>query len=314
MHHQTRFDTIRAVTVTVKKHLKHSGRNIEPRTTAIALPALFISIFIAATGCETVTQDFNDFTKSLTPKTPRQAAIEMFDQYDPDNRREGTLLISNSTFGGTDIYITAYRDMVENERDPLALAVAVRALAKHGEPDDALLIVPLLEHENLQVRWEAAKGLQRLHNPAVVPALLTTLGKTDIPGRDDEEPAVRQAAAIALGQYPEDRVFQGLVAALDARELSVNLAAQHSLETLTGTSQGLDRIDWLTWYQSLDHPSEVFAQQEEYLFPTYVRNRAWWEYIAFWTPAPVRETSAPPAGLAREDSHSTYGDDAATQQ
>jgi hypothetical protein len=204
--------------------------------------------------------------------------------------------------------------MVQNERDPLALAVAVRALAKHGTPDDALLLAPLLDHDNLQVRWEAAKGLQRLHNPLVVPRLLATLGKTDVPGMDDEAPAVRQAAAVALGQYPEDRVFQGLVAALDARELSVNLAAEQSLATLTGTSHGLDRLAWLAWYQSLDHPADVFQHQEEYLFPTYQRNKAWWEYIAFWAPPPVREAPAPPAGLIAENPRTTYGDEGEAQQ
>jgi hypothetical protein len=53
-------------------------------------------MILAAAGCDTISQDFNDLAKSFTPKTPRQAAIDMFDQYDPDNRREGALLISNS--------------------------------------------------------------------------------------------------------------------------------------------------------------------------------------------------------------------------
>lgn len=279
------------------------GRRIIHLTVAAAL-----GVLIAAAGCETISQDFGDLSKSLTPKTPREAAAEMFDKYDPDNRREGTLQISNSPFGGVDVYINAYRDMVNNERDPLVLAAAVRALAKHGTPEDAIIIAPHLEHENLQVRWESAKGLQRLHNPKIVSRLLTTLGKVDVPGTEDEAAAVREAAATALGQYSEDRVFQGLVAALDSRELSVNLAAERSLKLLTGQSQGLDRLDWLTWYQSLNNPALVFENKEEYLFPTYERDKVWWEYIAFWTPAPVREAPAPPAGTIAESSRSTYGD------
>jgi len=252
-------------------------------------------------GCGTVAQDINDFTASLTPNTPREAAVDMFDQYDPDKRRRGTLLIANSPFGGTDVYLRAYRDMVENEQDPLALAVAIRALAKHGEPADATMIARRLDHDNEQVRWEAAKGLQRLHNPAVVGSMLSRLRM------EEESPLVRRALAVALGQYPEDRVFQGLVQALYARELAVNKAAQQSLETSTGKSLGLDPRPWQRWYNQLERPELAFAGGEQYLFPTYRRDRAWWEHIAFWGPSPVREYPAPPAGLAADSTRSTYG-------
>lgn len=261
-----------------------------------------LAVLAVIGGCDTIAQDINEFGQSLTPRTPREAAIDMFDQYDPDNRREGTLLIANSPFGGTDIYITAYRDMVENERDPLVLAAAIRALAKHGDPEDTMLIAPHLAHPNEQVRWEAAKGLQRLHNPAVVRALLVVLQNPS------ETSDVRRAAAVALGQYPDDAVFQGLVAALDARELSVNIAAEQSLETLTGRSFGLDPRAWLAWYNSLSLTEDAFAGGEQYVFPTYSRNRTWWEYIAFWVPPPVREHPSPPAGLEPEGQRSTYAD------
>lgn len=261
-----------------------------------------VSALVLLCGCETIAQDFNDFTSSLTPKSPREAAVEMFDQYDPDKRREGTLLIANSPFGGTEVYLRAYRDMVQNEQDPLALAVAIRALAKHGEPADAKLIAPHLEHDNEQVRWEAAKGLQRLHNPEVVGLMLSRLRL------EDESPLVRRELAVALGQYPEDRVFQGLVQALYARELSVNMAAEQSLETLTGRSLGLDPRPWQRWYNDLDRPELAFEQGDEYLFPTYHRDRRWWEYLAFWSASPVREHPAPPAGLAAEGRRRTYGD------
>ncbi len=268
----------------------------------LAVIILSLGCGLCLGGCETIAQDFNELGASLTPTSPREAAIDMFDQYDPDKRREGTLLISNSPFGGTEIYVTAYRDMVENERDPLVLGVAIRALAKHGDSSDARLLAPRLEHENEQVRWEAAKGLQRLHDSDTVRFLLPVLQN------EDESSDVRRAAAIALGQYPQDPVFQGLVAALNARQLSVNVAAEQSLETLTGEALGLDPRVWLAWYNNLPLDTDAFAGGAAYMFPTYTRNRTWWEQIAFWSAPPVREQPAPPAGLVSETRRSTYGD------
>src|SRR5262245_19959512 len=157
-------------------------------------------------GCETVGQDLGDAASIFKPVTPHEAVVMMVDPHNADNRRRRTVLISNAPWGGTDVYVNQYRDMVDHERDPIVNAVAIRALARHGTPDDALKIMPQLAHANVQVRWEAAKGLQRLHHPAVVPDLLKALNN------ETEDADVRIAAAVALGQYPEDRVFQGLIA------------------------------------------------------------------------------------------------------
>jgi hypothetical protein len=250
-------------------------------------------------GCDTISQDFNDLTRSLFPPSPSQAAQWALDPHDPDHRREGTLLLANAPFGGNPPYMKMYRDYVANEPNPLVKAVAIRALAKHGTPEDAELIAPHLEDANKQVRWEAAKALQRLHNPAVVPLLLDTLSD------EAEDQDVRVAAAIALGQYPEDRVFQVLVEALDARELAVNDAARRSLATLTGESFGLDPRAWLVWYD--EHPDDAFAGRVEYLFPTYHRRDNLLETLAFWTDR-VEEQPAPPAGLRPSTERRTYED------
>jgi len=255
-------------------------------------------------GCDTIGQDLGGFGDVFDPTTPSEAARDMFDQYDSDKRRQGTVLISNAPFGGTEVYVKQYRDMVNNERDPIVKATAIRALGKHGLPEDALRIVPHLSNENVQVRWEAAKALQRLHNPAAVTDLLKTL-------RNDQELAdVRLATAVALGQYPEDRVFQGLVGALNARELAINTASQHSLATLTGQDFGLEAAAWLAWYNQTVGTGNAFAGQREYLFPTYQRDETWLEKLAFWTDKQF-EQPAPPAGLRPETEGSTYQDETA---
>lgn len=253
------------------------------------------------TGCDTIAQDFDLLTRNLIPPTPTEAAEMMVDQHNPDQRRAGVTWIANSPFGGADPYLRQYRLMVEIERDPTVLAAAVRALARHGEPDDAALISPHLAHANQHVRWETARGLQRLHNPVVVSDLLAVLRNAQ------ERSDVRIAAAHALGQYPQDRVFQALVGALDSRELAVNQTAEQSLATLTGRDLGNDPSDWLEWYGSVA-PRERFAEQREYRFTTYTRDETFFERIAFWQTTQF-EQPAPPAGLRSPDRRETYDND-----
>ena len=225
----------------------------------------------------------------------------MLDPYDPDARRRGTLLISNSPFGGVDTYVEAYRNMVKYELDPIALSAAIQALARHGTPGDAPLIAGKLSNESEQVRWEAAKGLQRLHNPVIVPELLRTLRN------EDEATEVRVSAGIALGQYPQDRVFQGLVGALTARELSINVAAAESLEMLTGQAWGIDAMAWYEWYNGAEFSGSAFVDQQDFVFPTYQRDVTVFEKMVFWNPKRFEEP-AHPAGLLPDDTRSTYVD------
>jgi hypothetical protein len=256
---------------------------------------------LLASGCETIGQDLGDVTSALHSVKPSEAAVMMMDPYDADNRRLGTVLISNSTFGGVDVYVKAYRDMVLNEHDPIVKAMAIRALGRHGQPEDATRILPNLHHESVQVRWESAKALQRLHNPAAVNDLLRVLRN------DREQSDVRIAAATALGQYSEDRVFQGLIAALDVRELAVNRAAERSLHTLTSQSLGLNSSVWLSWYNQQGSSSAAFAKQSDYVYPTYERDQSLLERLAFWTTRNF-EQPAPPAGLRPSAERTTYDD------
>jgi hypothetical protein len=274
------------------------------RTTCLLAAVSCIATAIVLSGCDTLGQDFNDLAAAIKPTTPAQAARDMMDPYDADKRRTGTVLISNAPFGGVEVYVTAYRDMVLNERDPIVKATAIRALARWGDPSDALRIVPYLnvETENVQVRWEAAKGLQRLHNPVVVPDLIKTLNN------DKEHEDVRIAAATALGQYPEDRAFQGLVFALNARELAINLAAQQSLYDITGQSLGIDPPAWLVWYGENVKQGTAFAGSRDFFYPVYWREDTVWEKIMFWTSRNF-EKPGQPAGLGPSGERRTYEDD-----
>ena len=120
-------------------------------------------------------------------------------------------------------------------------ATAIQALARHGQPDDAALIARQLDSPVEQIRIAAARGLQRIHNPAIADQLWKKLI------REDESAAVRVELAIALGQYSTRDSFEALTAALDDRELAVNLAAADSLRLITGADFGLESARWRAW-------------------------------------------------------------------
>jgi hypothetical protein len=84
--------------------------------------------------------------------------------------------------------------------------------------------------------------------------------------KDPSEPEaiVRAEAAIALGQYQEQKVLQALVAGLDDSELAVNQAALQSLQMHTGQDFQTDRAAWADW---LGRTKEPFAAHGTYTYP-----------------------------------------------
>lgn len=146
-----------------------------------------------------------------------------------------------------------------------------------------------LTDEDELVRLEAARGLQRIHAPQAVPVLLERLDRSIEPNPD-----VRTEAAIALGQYPENRVVRGLIAALADRRLAVNSGTLESLRTLTGQDFGYDRRAWLDWFGASKTP---FAARSVFIYPVFHRDRRLIEYIPF-VPQPPNEIAAQPAGVA----------------
>jgi hypothetical protein len=111
----------------------------------------------------------------------------------------------------------------------------------------------------------------------------------------ESDPQVRAEAAHALGQYPEPRVLQALIAGLDDVDLSVNRSALQALRTLTGQDLGLDRPAWVAWQQSTKTP---FAARGIYLYPVFNRTKRIYEYIPF-IPPPPNELEGTPTGLPR---------------
>jgi len=216
----------------------------------------------------------------LIPMSPRQAASDAFNPYDPDTRRRAINLLSNAPFGGESAYLRTYRLLV-SDGDPTVRAACVAALGRHGTVEDVPLILIYLKDDARIVRWEAAKALQRIHHPDAVAPLLSRL---------DEDPSadVRQAAANALGQYRQRKVFDALVGALNDDDYAVVVEAGNALATLTGQDFKTDGAKWLTWAKGKDNV-QLFAGARPYYYPRYDKPPSWWQRAQFW-----KDHSPPP--------------------
>lgn len=229
----------------------------------------------------------NSVFSAFSGPTPTEAAALALDKYNANNRYRGTLLLSSATFAGEPVYMALFRDNMDDE-DPGVRAVSARAVARHGTPDDATLLIQGLADPDANVRIEVARGLQRIHNPAAVVPLLKALNATT-----EAEPQVRFEAASALGQYPQTIVVEELVASLEDPNLSVNRNTLMSLRTLTGQDFGFEQKAWLEWYNATDTP---FAARNGYMYPAFSREKKWWEHIPF-VPQPPNEPASVPAGM-----------------
>jgi HEAT repeat protein len=243
-------------------------------------------VTLALAGCDTMQSDFSSFVETFNPPTPAQAAAWAVDTNDAENQRRGIALLAGAPWGGAEPYQKLYRLYIEENTDPLVKAFAIRALGRHGDAADAVLVAKQLDSTYRIVRLEAAKALQRLHDPKVADAIWKQLLRQN----PEEDADIRTELAIALGQYPTDAVFNALVNALDQRELAVNWAALDSLQSLTGHDFGLDQAKWLAWKDSTKTP---FRTEECFLYPTYRRDKNWLDYMLFWVPLTFEEPGLP---------------------
>lgn len=222
--------------------------------------------------------------------SPSEAAKWAIDKYDPNNRYRGTLLLAGAPFAGEPVYMELFRDN-SDDTDPGVRGAAVRAIALHGQPDDAKILIEHLKDADTSVRIEAARGLQRLHNPAAIDGLLEALD-----AEKEAEDDVRIEAALALGQYADNKVLEQLITSLADPSLAVNRNTLFSLRSLTGQDFGYDQKAWLLWYKGA---GDAFAARGGYMYPAFSREKNWWEYLPFVKPPP-NEPASVPVGMPTE--------------
>jgi len=228
-----------------------------------------------------------------TARTPRQAVLGAFNVYDADVRRRSVNELAAAPFGGEQKYVRTYRLLIDDP-DPTVRAACAHALGLHGDVEDAERLIIRLDDVGVMVRWEAAKALQKIHNPSAAKPLIVAMRRTD------EDADVRKAAAVALGQYAEPRVFDALVGALEDVNHSVVVAARRSLKTLTGYDFGSDGAMWLAWAALPE--TNLFERQETYTWQPYQGPAGIVDKVKFWNKTPEQSLPRVPTGLEDDSS------------
>lgn len=224
--------------------------------------------------------------------TPGQAARDAFNVYDADLRRRSVNKLAAAKFGGEAPYVRMYRLLLDDP-DPTVRAASLRALGMHGEVEDGPTLAKYLRDDFAGVRWEAAQALQKIHDPA---AYLPLIERLDATVEDDAD--VRQAAAGALGQYPNRRVFAALVKALDDTDYGVISAAAGSLSTMTGADDiGASPAAWLLFAEK--QGAALFENQRVYTWKPYHKPRGLISKAQFWK-SNNEPTPQVPVGLDSE--------------
>jgi len=230
----------------------------------------------------------------FSPRPLSNIVNDAQDPFDPDRRARGMLALSTAQAGGDPVYVSLYVENVEDP-DPSVRAAALKALGRHGNAEHtAIMTKALTTDRDPGVRQEAARSLQRVHNPEAIEPLLATIRLPDVAkGQWEEDAEVRAQAALALAQYREQKVLQALVSALYDPRLAVNRNALVSLRTLTGQDFGYERLTWAKWIKESSAP---FAGGTVFEYPAYSRSKSFIEYLPFVS-KPPNEPSTTPAGM-----------------
>lgn len=143
------------------------------------------------------------------------------------------------------------------DQDGMVRQHARERLVLLGSPATPFL-VPLLSEDKDQTRWEAAKALSEIADPAGVPALLNAL--------EDEDSDVRWLAAvglIAIGPTTAAPLLRHLIERIDSAW--IRQGAHHVLAELRRTEIGDTIADVYTALGGLHSEVEIIAAADQAL-------------------------------------------------
>lgn len=258
---------------------------------------LLTSVVCALAGCgeggiETKLDE--GFQALFQPRrTPQQYMLVAVSSDDPDLRREAVAHISKSKYYDREWAIKGFVAIALLESEPQTRCVAIRALARTGDPRATETALKILNYERYPpqevwppvplVRWDATQALADLsargevpevHREEVFKTLLDRL-------RNDSDRHARIAAARGLACYPNEETVSALIEGLRDTDFAVIHQCEESLVKLTGRTHDGDALAWEDWLAAngdrlFAHAGEVPESRQ----PPY-RNR--WEKAAYDT-------------------------------
>ena len=179
---------------------------------------------------------------------PARAARMMENAGSADARRRGINDLVRWDFAQDGPYIRRYRQIAQDDPDPLVRATALRALNRSRDAAARPLFIAALRDPNAEVRLEAAKALVNLPDPNAAAPLIRVVSNPE------EDRDVRIAAAEALRYYKTVEVARALIPRLSEREFGVAWQARRSLRRITGRDHHYDEAAWLAFITGPDKP------------------------------------------------------------
>ncbi len=221
---------------------------------------LFIAILLVLMavlpgGCQVAQPDdpspLSALIQKLFPESSqqkRQKLMARLGSPDADLRREGVLMLGEGEAAGWKATPEILAIMAIGDTEPQVRAASVGVLFRIGEkerlPD---VLAKASQDVSALVRLESVAGLSQGGDDSSRNLLLNLLNR-------DTESEIRGRAAEALGNYPNRRAVQALIAALDDDDFGVIYHAQQSLRKLTGKDFADDARLWNEWFISTKEP------------------------------------------------------------
>ncbi len=253
---------------TLQQHHNASERGgAKPALTAVAL----LSIFLIGCGGGDFDASLDAaFKRIFTPgQTPQQHMLLAVSSEDPDIRRDSVAKVAESKKYDREWAVKGFVAIALLETDPQTRCVAIRALARTGDPRATQAMLKILNYEDhppkdvwppvALVRWDATAALAGLSKRDLVPAeqrdavLQTLLRRL----RLDTDRHTRIAAARGLAHYPQMETLEALIAGLRDSDFAVAWECESSLVALTGHTFNGNSLAWENWLA--EHRDSAFA-------------------------------------------------------
>ncbi len=214
-------------------------------------------------GCSGGSSNWARKHKTLSSKESLELAME---SEQPDERRRGVVGLAKSPDGRSEWAVKVFDTLARTDPDTMVRCAALRAIAPAVDPARVETCLLLLDPSDVNrkrvraapplVRWCAARllfeAVQRQAFEASQSDAIATLLIGRIPVEDDSN--ARLAMIETLGFFPERRVLDALVDAMDGPNFAIDHAAEISLARLTGVTHDHQPDAWRKWLAETEDP------------------------------------------------------------
>ncbi|MCG3180061.1 MAG: hypothetical protein BIFFINMI_02415 [Phycisphaerae bacterium] len=231
------------------------------RTIRLSLPLWLLALGVA--GCDRVNRVAEESfglhlvqregTWRVEAVSGREKIEQAVGSDNPDTRREAVNWLGEPARVDQQSVVKLLGVVLASDQDPTVRSAAARALGRSMRPEASEPLVAALEDKDRYVRLESTNALIGRKSDNVKRALMVRLAR-------DEFVQVRVAAARGLGDYPERRVLESLIASLRDPDFAVQYESERSLNALTGFAFEYDPDAWSRWLNGLGPDGDPFAQ------------------------------------------------------